>query len=98
MQDALQSPMKLMPLLISAGLVSAALADDPALNIQRDIPYAEPADPLQVLDVYSPPRAKNLPVIVWIHGGGWQQGDKKDVEVKPQAFVKSGFVFVSVNY
>ncbi len=26
------------------------------------------------------------------------QGDKKDVKLKPQAFVDKGFVFVSTNY
>jgi acetyl esterase/lipase len=66
--------------------------------VKRDIPYAEPADPLQTLDVYAPPNAKNLPVVVWIHGGGWQMGDKASVQQKPQAFVEKGFVFVSVSY
>jgi acetyl esterase/lipase len=51
-----------------------------------------------VLDVYSPADAKNLPVVFWIHGGGWQTGDKSSVQLKPQAFMDKGFVFVSTNY
>jgi arylformamidase len=51
-----------------------------------------------VLDVYSPVGAKSLPVVFWIHGGGWQTGDKKDVQLKPRAFNDKGFVFVSTNY
>ncbi len=51
-----------------------------------------------MLDVYSPQNAKNLPVVFWIHGGGWQTGDKSSVQIKPQAFVDKGFVFVSTNY
>ena len=47
-----------------------------------------------MLDVYSPPGAKNRPVVVWIHGGGWQA----DVQLKPRAFTGKGFVFVSTNY
>jgi acetyl esterase/lipase len=39
-----------------------------------------------------------LPVVFWIHGGGWQTGDKSEVNHKPQAFVERGFVFVSTNY
>ena len=66
--------------------------------LKRDIPYAEPALERQVLDVYSPVDAKNLPVVFWIHGGGWQTGDKSAVQLKPQAFVDRGFVFVSTNY
>ncbi len=69
-----------------------------AQEIKRDIPYAQPAHERQVLDVYSPPQAKNLPVVVWIHGGGWQTGDKSSVQIKPQAFMDQGFVFVSTNY
>lgn len=66
--------------------------------VKRDIRYSEPAVERQVLDVYSPPNAKNLPVVFWIHGGGWQGGDKTSVQVKPQVFVDKGFVFVSTNY
>ncbi len=67
-------------------------------DVQRDIPYANPAHERQVLDVYSPKDAKNLPVVFWIHGGGWQAGDKSSVQLKPSAFMDKGFVFVSTNY
>jgi acetyl esterase/lipase len=67
-------------------------------NVKHDIPYASPGHERQVLDVYSPPQAKNLPVVFWIHGGGWQTGDKSSVRFKPQAFMDKGFVFVSTNY
>jgi acetyl esterase/lipase len=81
-------------LLIALVLLSNAQAQD----VKRDIPYANPADQRQVLDVYSPHSAKNLPVVFWIHGGGWQTGDKADVQIKPKAFADKGFVFVSTNY
>jgi acetyl esterase/lipase len=82
------------PLLIACSLVSSAQAQP----IKSDIPYATPALERQVLDVYAPPNAKNLPVVFWIHGGGWQTGDKTSIQHKPQAFVDKGFVFVSTNY
>lgn len=69
-----------------------------AQNLKADIPYADPAHERQVLDIYSPNEAKNLPVVFWIHGGGWQTGDKTDVQVKPRVFADLGFVFVSTNY
>lgn len=69
-----------------------------AQEVKRDIPYTAQAHERQVLDVYSPPHAKNLPVVFWIHGGGWQTGDKSSVQIKPQAFMDKGFVFVSTNY
>jgi acetyl esterase/lipase len=82
------------PLLVVLVLAAQARAQD----VKRDIPYADPPQERQVLDVYAPPGAKNLPVVYWIHGGGWQTGDKKDVQLKPQAFTEKGFVFVSTNY
>jgi len=80
--------------LIALALASVAEAQ----NVKRDIPYAEPAHERQVLDVYAPNDARNLPVVFWIHGGGWQTGDKTSVQLKPQVFVDKGFVFVSTNY
>jgi acetyl esterase/lipase len=84
----------IIPFLVVLAVAAGARAQD----VKRDIPYAEPAHERQVLDVYSPPGAKNLPVVFWIHGGGWQTGDKKDVQLKPQVFTEKGFVFVATNY
>ncbi len=69
-----------------------------AQELSSNIPYADPAHERQVLDIYSPKGAKNKPVVFWIHGGGWQAGDKTSVQIKPQAFVDKGYVFVSTNY
>jgi arylformamidase len=66
--------------------------------VTRDLRYSDSGHERHVLDVYAPAGAKNLPVVFWIHGGGWQAGDKTSVQVKPQAFVDQGFVFVSTNY
>jgi len=66
------------------------------LRVQRDIPYADSAD--QKLDIYTPAGATNLPVVFWIHGGGWETGDRASVQLKPKAFVEKGFVFVSTGY
>src|SRR5262245_23259333 len=77
-------------------LASPLLAAEPKAH--RGLAYAEPKNERQTLDVYATVGGKNRPVVVWIHGGGWQAGDKKDVHGKPQAFADKGFVFVSVNY
>ena len=75
-----------------------AVSAEAKLKVERDIPYAEPADPRQKVDIYAPQGAKNLPVVFWIHGGGWQTGDRTAIQLKPQAFVDKGFVFVSTGY
>jgi arylformamidase len=79
--------------LVLAVCVSTAHAQ----SVTREIPYATVHE-RQVLDVYTPTGGKNLPVVFWIHGGGWQAGNKSMVGVKPKAFVEAGFVFVSINY
>lgn len=65
-----------------------------------DIPYVENGHKRHVLDIYTPQdqAEKNLPVLFWIHGGGWQTGDKSDVALKPRVLTERGFVFVSTNH
>ena len=86
--------MRLTPVLLTLSLVTTTLAQ----SVKRDIPYASPGHERQVLDIYAPSGAKNLPVVFWIHGGGWVTGDKSSVQEKPAAFNRAGFVFVSTNY
>jgi len=80
-------------LLLSSASVSVAHAQ----SVTRDIKYAT-AHERQVLDVYAPAGAKNLSVVFWIHGGGWQSGDKTMVALKPKAFMDQGLVFVSIQH
>lgn len=89
-----------MPRLLALLLVFALATATQAMDVERDVPYADPALERQVLDIYTPDDAqgKRLPVVFWIHGGGWQQGDKSDVGLKPQFFTDRGCVFVSTNY
>lgn len=79
-------------------LMLHGVAELSAQTILRDIPYAESPAERQVLDIYAPKPADKLPVMFWIHGGGWQAGDKSDVSLKPQVLMERGFVFVSTNY
>ena len=57
-----------------------------AQKLTSDVPYVKNGHERHVLDVYTPegPAKNNLPVMFWIHGGGWQKGDKSDVALKPK--------------
>jgi arylformamidase len=88
--------MRTVLILAVAFLASPVFAQEP--KIQKGIPYAEPKNERQMLDVYAPATGKNMPVVVWIHGGGWRRGDKADVHNKPKAFTEKGFVLVSISY
>jgi acetyl esterase/lipase len=48
------------------------------------------------LDLYLPEKATGpLPVIVWVHGGGWKDGNKDWRRAVP--LVPKGYVVVNVN-
>jgi len=73
-------------------------ADAAKQQVFRNVAYAEPRNERQMLDVYAPAGAKNRPIVFWIHGGGWQKGDKSEMDAKPQAFTDKGYVFATTNY
>ena len=82
-----------LPLLL---VCNAAMAQ----RLTSDVPYIENAHQRHVLDIYTPEDSveQGLPVMFWIHGGGWQVGDKSDVALKPKVLTERGFIFVSTNY
>jgi arylformamidase len=84
--------------LLVAFLFTATTAYATEPRVHRDLPYAGTKNERQALDVYAPAEGKGHPVILWIHGGGWQAGEKTEVQAKPQAFVDRGFVFASAGY
>lgn len=50
-------------------------------------------------DLYLPEGAKTaLPVIVWLHGGGWRLGDKRLGPNLSRFFAERGFAMVSIDY
>ena len=76
-------------------------AIQPGYNAHKNLSYAdrkENGSEMMDLDIYAPEKKGNIPVIVYIHGGGWYEGDKGGQEHKAEAFIKHGFLFVSVNY
>lgn len=84
--------------IVVAAAFSAGQVIAQEMKVQKGIPYAEPKNERQMLDVYAPAGGKNHPVVVWIHGGGWRRGDRSEVHHKPQACTAKGLVLVSINY
>ena len=90
-------------------LALIALAVGPAqaqagYMVQPGISYASdsPAQPsLNQLDLYLPDAASAgpRPVVVWVHGGGWMNGDKGNkMANKAKLFTDAGYILASVNY
>jgi acetyl esterase/lipase len=76
--------------LLAAGPVARA----EGLQKQLNVPYGK--HPRQVLDFYPAKSDKPTPVVFFIHGGGWQGGDKKGFNPKP--FLDKGISVVAINY
>lgn len=72
------------------------------VKITRDIPYADENIPRQKLDIAVPEKPstdKPLPVIVLIHGGGWQGGTHGPFLNRAVPLVRTGdFAAVSLGY
>lgn len=67
--------------------------------IKRDINYAMSAGPERAYDLYLPATGDaNRPLLIFIHGGAWQSGDKKDYEGLGKAFANAGIAVAVVNY
>ena len=87
---------KLIPVaVLSLGLAvwSEAASSAPS---QSDVPYATSATgaPLR-LDLYLPPSA-GAPLLVWVHGGAWENGNKSSMPLAP--FVERGFAVASLDF
>lgn len=64
----------------------------------RDLRY-DPDDPDGLLDLYAPEKAEGpLTTVVWIHGGGFVSGDKRDVANYARVLAGQGFAVASVQY
>ena len=69
-------------------------------QVYRDLPGVDPN--LVSLDVFQPDCGTPLepsPIVVFVHGGGFRNGDKTNkVTDKVRVFNEAGWVFVSANY
>lgn len=71
----------------------AAAADEP--KVHKDLAYGKHAR--QKLDLSVPKADKPLPLVVWVHGGGWEAGDKSGGNpAKP--LLEDGYAVASINY
>ncbi len=75
---------------------AAAQQLPPGVVAHRDLEYVPGGHERQKLDLYVSKDAKNLPLIVWIHGGGWQNGSKDRSPALP--LLQHGCAVASINY
>jgi acetyl esterase/lipase len=84
--------------IIGAGTLFQASEARAPLPVFKDIEYANFSPERNKLDLYLPDsKFANPPLVVWIHGGGWREGDK-DFPVAAKRLLKEGFAVASINY
>ena len=67
------------------------------VKVLRDFPYVENGHERNRLDLYLPEKAAaKLPLVVWIHGGGWKAGSKENCP--GVSMVTRGYALASINY
>jgi len=76
-------------LLCLASAFAESSPDLPGVRSKRDVPYPDDGHERHGLDIYAPENARGLPVMLWIHGGGWRVGGKSDVALKPKLFTET---------
>jgi acetyl esterase/lipase len=65
--------------------------------IQRDLVYKRVNGAILTLDLYCPEKVSGpLPVIVWLHGGGWSRGRKE--RCPAVSLVPDGYAVASIDY
>ncbi|MGA2034698.1 MAG: alpha/beta hydrolase [Thermoguttaceae bacterium] len=82
---------------LAVTLAWANLAAAQDVKVVRDVAYVEGGHERNRLDLYLPLKAERpMPLVVWIHGGGWQGGSKEGCPAVP--LTGKGFAVASINY
>jgi acetyl esterase/lipase len=82
---------------VSTAAFSGWPAASAAPSVHADIQYAATAagEPLR-LDLYTPESGAGAPLLVWIHGGAWENGDKSAMPLAP--IIERGFAVASLDF
>lgn len=69
------------------------------VKAHRDLVYVEGGHERHKLDLYLPEKADGpLPLLIWVHGGGWQNGSKDGCPPLRGGFIERGYAVASINY
>lgn len=64
-------------------------------TVETDRPYCRAGDQTLAMNLYYPPSGGPWPALVFIHGGGWTEGSKAEMD---GTFATLGYLVVSIDY
>lgn len=69
------------------------------IEVTKNVVYAKPGKKELKYDVYDPKKAKSLPIVVIVHGGGWSSNVEDIMRGMGREIAKSGrYIAVSIDY
>jgi len=88
--------------LSALGVVSGQVSENPppdeAFTVTSKVTYTEGANGPLLADVYIPKRTGVFPGVVFIHGGGWKNGDRNQMIKLIKALAEDGYVCMTIEY
>jgi len=85
--------------LVALLLLVAAPRDSAALTIERDVVYGTAQGTPLLLDLAMPKTGNGpFPVVVFLHGGGWSEGNRQEMNHFIEGVAGLGYVGVTVAY
>lgn len=80
-------------------LASSCCAQIVGAKTHRDLVYVEGGHERHKLDLFLPEKADGpLPLLIWVHGGGWQAGSKENCPPLRSGYLQRGYAVASINY
>ncbi|MFC1966339.1 alpha/beta hydrolase fold domain-containing protein [Chloroflexota bacterium] len=83
-------------------VIPTVVIPNTTVEVTKDVEYGRASDIPLLLDIHTPgtPIATPMPAIIFIHGGGWDSGDKseKPCVIKFSHLATHGFFVASINY
>lgn len=71
------------------------------VKVEKGVSYNDAKDADEerhTLDIYAPEGFKDAPILIHVHGGGWNRGDKKSFAKHGEMFASRGIACVAINY
>ena len=84
--------------LAAAMMMTTASAREYEVVVRNDIVFAEHDGAKLLGDFYAPKGLDKAPVLVGVHGGGWQVGDRKFYKNWGTYLAKNGYAVFAIEY